>query len=212
MELLDVLVELLLGHIEGDVVHRAMRGDDLAVSRPVSGGRDTRRRLGCVREPEEGERVAVAHIEEEVLAHAAGELDRLHQRHPEDVAVELHRALHVAADERQMVDPAELELVVAAGSELWLRHRGPLQSSTAAGNPSRIAHDNTSRVYNHDDSPRQVSAQMHEGVFVRSVYFMDPDGILLEFASWTKILDPKIEVRHEPATAEEARSPVPAAV
>ena len=42
-----------------------------------------------------------------------------------------------------------------------------------------------SPVMNHDDSPRQVAEQLHEGVFVRSVYFQDPDGILLEFASWT---------------------------
>ena len=27
---------------------------------------------------------------------------------------------------------------------------------------------------------------MHDGVFVRSVYFFDPDGVLLEFAAWTK--------------------------
>ena len=26
---------------------------------------------------------------------------------------------------------------------------------------------------------------MHEGVYIRSVYFFDPDGILLEFACWT---------------------------
>ena len=42
-----------------------------------------------------------------------------------------------------------------------------------------------SAFLNHDDSPRQVSEQMHEGVFVRSIYFFDPDGILLEFACWT---------------------------
>jgi catechol 2,3-dioxygenase-like lactoylglutathione lyase family enzyme len=40
-------------------------------------------------------------------------------------------------------------------------------------------------IANHDDSPRQVSAEVHPGVFMRSVYFFDPDGILLEFASWT---------------------------
>src|SRR5712692_4740101 len=40
---------------------------------------------------------------------------------------------------------------------------------------------------NHDDSPRQISKEMHPGVFVRSLYFMDPDGILLEFAAWTRV-------------------------
>lgn len=41
-------------------------------------------------------------------------------------------------------------------------------------------------VMNHDDSEWQVSREMHPGVFVRSVYFFDPDGICLEFACWTK--------------------------
>jgi len=41
-------------------------------------------------------------------------------------------------------------------------------------------------IVNHDDSPRQISKELHPGVFVRSLYFMDPDGILLEFAAWTR--------------------------
>jgi hypothetical protein len=36
---------------------------------------------------------------------------------------------------------------------------------------------------------------------VRSVYFQDPDGILLELAAWTKALDGS-DVRHAPASAE----------
>lgn len=43
-----------------------------------------------------------------------------------------------------------------------------------------------SMVLDHDDSERQVAAAFHPGVFVRSFYFRDPDGILLEFASWTR--------------------------
>ena len=42
-----------------------------------------------------------------------------------------------------------------------------------------------SRVVNHDDSESTVATEMHDGVFVRSVYFRDPDGVLLEFACWT---------------------------
>ena len=48
----------------------------------------------------------------------------------------------------------------------------------------------TSPVLNHDDSPTQVAREMHPGVFVRSIYFMDPDGVLLEFASWTRVFSP----------------------
>ncbi len=55
-------------------------------------------------------------------------------------------------------------------------------------------------VVNHDDSETTVSPEMHEGVFVRSVYFTDPNGIMMEFAANTKEFGPE-DVRHEPATA-----------
>jgi catechol 2,3-dioxygenase-like lactoylglutathione lyase family enzyme len=41
-------------------------------------------------------------------------------------------------------------------------------------------------VANHDDSEWGIADQPHPGVFVRSIYFQDPDGILLEFACWTR--------------------------
>jgi catechol 2,3-dioxygenase-like lactoylglutathione lyase family enzyme len=43
-------------------------------------------------------------------------------------------------------------------------------------------------------------------VFIRSMYFKDPNGTTLEFACWTKVLD-ESDVRHAPATA---RTPVDA--
>lgn len=60
----------------------------------------------------------------------------------------------------------------------------------------------TSRVLNHDDSEWQVSAEPHAGTFVRSVYFFDPDGILLEFAAWTRPLDPKTDATADPVDAQ----------
>ena len=54
-------------------------------------------------------------------------------------------------------------------------------------------------VVNHDDTPRQVSPTVNKSTFVRSIYFFDPDGILLEFASWTRELG-EGDVRHQPAT------------
>jgi catechol 2,3-dioxygenase-like lactoylglutathione lyase family enzyme len=50
-------------------------------------------------------------------------------------------------------------------------------------------------IVNHDDSLRGASREMHDGVFVRSVYFKDPDGIALEIAAWTKVFDAS-DVRH----------------
>lgn len=59
----------------------------------------------------------------------------------------------------------------------------------------------TPTIINHDDSPFGIAREKHEGVFVRSVYFKDPNGIMLEFAAYTKEFGPE-DVRHEPATVE----------
>jgi catechol 2,3-dioxygenase-like lactoylglutathione lyase family enzyme len=53
---------------------------------------------------------------------------------------------------------------------------------------------------NHDDSEQGWAMEMHDGVFMRSVYFMDPDGLALEFACWLRSPRPD-DVRHKPATA-----------
>ena len=60
-------------------------------------------------------------------------------------------------------------------------------------------------IMNHDNSPRQISREVTDDTFVRSIYFFDPDGILLEFACWTATLSAK-DVAHTPATeADEER-------
>ncbi len=55
-------------------------------------------------------------------------------------------------------------------------------------------------ILNHDDTPQQVSPTVNASTFVRSIYFFDPDGILLEFAGWTRELGNEGDVRHKPAT------------
>ncbi|MEO8813141.1 MAG: VOC family protein, partial [Caulobacteraceae bacterium] len=67
----------------------------------------------------------------------------------------------------------------------------------AAGVPA------TPVVVNHDDSPMGVARENHPGVFVRSVYFTDPTGIMMEFAAFTRPMTPA-DVRHAPATAKSA--------
>ncbi len=62
-------------------------------------------------------------------------------------------------------------------------------------------------VWNHDDSESGIAKELHDGVFVRSIYFQDPDGILLEFACWTRDLDAD-DVRHVPRRASDAASMV----
>ncbi|GGE03738.1 glyoxalase [Polymorphobacter glacialis] len=57
------------------------------------------------------------------------------------------------------------------------------------------------QILNHDNSPTQSSDHMHDGVFVRSVYFFDPDGVCLEFAAWTKVFDAS-DIAHDPVMAD----------
>ncbi len=58
-------------------------------------------------------------------------------------------------------------------------------------------------IMNHDNSPTQVSETLTDDVYVRSLYFFDPDGILLEFACWERELGPE-DTRVAPATAADA--------
>ena len=58
-----------------------------------------------------------------------------------------------------------------------------------------------SPILDHDDSESGVARELHPGVFVRSFYFQDPDGILLEFACWRRAMGQPGDVRHEPKTA-----------
>ncbi|MCB1692205.1 MAG: VOC family protein [Pseudomonadales bacterium] len=41
-------------------------------------------------------------------------------------------------------------------------------------------------VVNHADTDSGVADSVDDTVFVRSIYFFDPDGIQLEFAAWTR--------------------------
>ena len=64
-------------------------------------------------------------------------------------------------------------------------------------------------VLNHDESERQVSATVHPGVYVRSFYFQDPDGITLEVACWVKEFTTS-DAQAVPKTASDRRPRVQA--
>ena len=96
----------------------------------------------------------------------------------------------------------------------------PMEAKTAVGSMNHVAFDMASDeleasiaklqaagvevsvpvVVNHDDSPMGVARDMHDGVWVRSVYFRDPNGIMLEFAAVLRDFGPK-DIAHEPARA-----------
>ncbi|CAJ1586229.1 VOC family protein [[Mycobacterium] wendilense] len=61
-------------------------------------------------------------------------------------------------------------------------------------------------VLNHDESEWQVAREVHPGVYVRSFYFLDPDGITLEFACWTRQFEAGDTVT-VPKTAADRRVP-----
>ena len=54
-------------------------------------------------------------------------------------------------------------------------------------------------VLNHDESERQVSAVVHPGVYVRSFYFQDPDGITLG----VRLLDKRIRTKRRAGSTED---------
>ena len=64
-----------------------------------------------------------------------------------------------------------------------------------------------SEIINHANSrdgghkPGYDPATNDGDVFVRSLYFRDPNGTLLEFACWTTTFDAS-DIRHAPANAE----------
>jgi len=56
-------------------------------------------------------------------------------------------------------------------------------------------------VLHHADVPSGFTPELDESTFISSIYFYDPDGILLEFASNVRTLgDPVRDLQHEPAT------------
>ena len=55
-------------------------------------------------------------------------------------------------------------------------------------------------VVNHDASETQASMEITPTTFVRSIYFTDPDGIMLEFAAWTREMN-EDDVGVEPQSA-----------
>ena len=60
--------------------------------------------------------------------------------------------------------------------ERFLEYRAKLKAKGVRVSP----------ILDHDDSEFGVARELHDGVFVRSFYFQDPDGILLEFACWRR--------------------------
>jgi catechol 2,3-dioxygenase-like lactoylglutathione lyase family enzyme len=93
--------------------------------------------------------------------------------------------------------PGRGQLETAIGSMNHVAFDVPLEHIEGYVERLRSRGVECSSVMNHDDSAYGVSRELNDGVFVRSIYFFDPDGILLEFAAWTRALT-AADVKHEP--------------
>ena len=60
-------------------------------------------------------------------------------------------------------------------------------------------------IIDHDTSPSQCATEYHDGVFIRSAYFLDPDSICLEIAAWTRPLAAE-DVSSDPVRADGTRA------
>lgn len=60
-------------------------------------------------------------------------------------------------------------------------------------------------VMHHDNSPNQAAPEVTDNVWVSSIYFQDPDGILLEFAAWQRPFSAEKgdRIDHRPATPDD---------
>ncbi|MBP5972921.1 VOC family protein [Brasilonema sp. CT11] len=57
-------------------------------------------------------------------------------------------------------------------------------------------------IVHHADVPSGIVLEVDENTFISSVYFYDPDGIMLEFAANLRELgDPDRDIQHKPAIA-----------
>jgi catechol 2,3-dioxygenase-like lactoylglutathione lyase family enzyme len=62
-------------------------------------------------------------------------------------------------------------------------------------------------LINHDRSPRQRSETVNESTIIRSIYFRDPDGIVLEFAGWLRAREELFTEMPTPEVSREQGQP-----
>ena len=101
--------------------------------------------------------------------------------------------------------PDRASLTSAIGSMNHVAFQVPPEKMEEYRDKLHAAGIETTEIANHDDSEFGIAEELHDDVFVRSIYFLDPDGILLEFAAWTRdfrpdevLTPPKGAVRPKP--------------
>ncbi|MBM3684684.1 MAG: VOC family protein [Actinobacteria bacterium] len=103
--------------------------------------------------------------------------------------------------------PGRGDIVTAHGSLNHLSFNVPLESFEAYRKKLKDLGVEVSPIMDHDDSPTTVAREFHPGVYVRSFYFRDPDGALLEFAAWTRVMGAADDVGVDPVDATGTKVP-----
>ena len=97
--------------------------------------------------------------------------------------------------------PGEGSMITAHGSMNHIAFDVPAEKFEEYYQRLKDKGVDVTRILDHDNSPSGVAETLNDDVFVRSVYFFDPDGACLEFASWTRPLRPD-EALDAPNNAE----------
>lgn len=101
--------------------------------------------------------------------------------------------------------PDVADLTSAIGSMNHVAFKVPLERIDEYRDRLVAAGIECSETWNHDDSEWGLAPEVTDDVFVRSVYFQDPDGILLELAAATREWRPS-DVAHAPKSALDAQA------
>src|SRR3546814_18609486 len=87
-----IIVEFVGADVDRDMVHRPVRRHETTLRRQRGGGRDAGDGFGRHGEPEKGETVAIADVEEEMLATPAGPVARRGTWQAEIISIEFERS------------------------------------------------------------------------------------------------------------------------
>jgi len=101
--------------------------------------------------------------------------------------------------------PDVADLTSAIGSMNHVAFKVPVERIDEYRDRLVAAGIECSETWNHDDSEWGLAPTVTDEVFVRSVYFQDPDGILLELAASTRAWRPS-DVAHAPMSAASAQA------
>ena len=89
------------------------------------------------------------------------------------------------------------QIVTAHGSMNHVAFRVPAERLQDYRNVLVAEGVDVTETWYHNDPLDDITEQVTPTSFLGSIYFQDPDGILLEFADWMRPIHPDTDVHHE---------------